>query len=162
MLSDTAHHPASLLLLWILFFDLLFPLLRTPVFPFLCTSSKIFVLMGSCLALASMPVSPAAWFQRVDSAFPRFQRRERREKVNNLFTSSAYFCNSFLAGISLPFQSTLHTVGWVTFLKHRLDGIICFLKHCQCPEESQNIQDCLLPSTMWSHCLSLLPFSWKA
>lgn len=59
MLSDAARclscFPPPL---WTLFLHLLFPSLRTPVFPFLRTPLRTSVPAGPCLVLASVPISP--------------------------------------------------------------------------------------------------------
>ena len=75
-LSDADPHPTSLLLLSILFFHLLLLFLHTPIF----AGSNIY----SCFSNSWISISS-----------PQFQSRERGENVNNLFTSSDYFCNSF-------------------------------------------------------------------
>lgn len=111
------------------------------------------------LTPAPIPASPTAWFQPVESALPQFQSRERGENVNNLFTSSAHFCNNFWQA-SLCHESLSFTLLLVTFLKHRLDHITPLRKHLQWPIESWNVQDCsALPSTVWPHCLSFFSSS---
>lgn len=74
----------------------------------LCSCTRSFF-----LAPAS---SPTAGFQPVESAVPQFQRREN---VNNLFTSPAYFCNTFWQ-VSLCCVGLSLTLLLVTFLKHIL------------------------------------------
>lgn len=146
MLSDITPQSASLLLLWNLFFHLLLRVLHAPVFPALGSLRTGEVLPGSGICTVSLQLDFDLWNQPC----PSFG-----ESVMNLSHPLPIF-----AGAS--WQVCVFAILVFTLLpgspSSSTDQI---LRKTQSPEESQNIQDCSLPSTTWPHCLSFLSLSWK-